>query len=325
MNPDRTTRRALAAALTFVAIVPAAVGQNYPTRPIRVIVPFAPGGGTDLIGRLIAAKLGEALRQQVVVDNRGGASGMLGTEVAVRSAPDGYTFVLVSAGYPVNAAIASPKFDSLEDVTPVIQVGKGPFLVVVHPSMPVRSMRNLIDFTRARPGEINYASSGTGSILHMATELFLHTAKLRMTAIPYKGTGPALTETIAGQTQVLFGSIAATLPHAKSGRLRAIAVTSAKRVVAEPDIPTIAESGVPGYDVNNWHGLLGPRGVPRPIVDRLNAEVNTALRLREVEERLLSDGVSPAGGTPEAFRREIQREIEQWRKVAVAANIRFEN
>jgi len=319
-----TTRRSLAAATiaaAFVMAVPAAA-QTYPVRPIRIIVPFAPGGGTDVIGRLVAAKLGETLRQQVVVDNRGGASGMLGTEMAVRAAPDGYTFALVSAGYPVNAAIASPKFDSLEDVTPVIQVAKGPFLVVVHPSLPARTMRALTELARSRPGEINYASSGQGSILHMAVELYLYTARVRMVGIPYKGTGPALSETMAGHTQVLFGSIAATLPHAKSGRLRALAVTTARRVVAEPDIPSIAESGVPGYDVSNWHGLIGPRGVPRPIVDRLNAEIGTILKNREFEERLQSDGVSPAGGTPEDFRREIGREIEQWRKVAAAAGIR---
>ena len=298
--------------------------QVYPAKPIRIIVPFAPGGGTDFIGRIVAAKLGETLGQQVIIDNRPGASGNIGAEAGIKAPADGYTLTLVSGGYTINAVMTALRFDPIADISAVVLLDKGPFLVVVHPSLPVSNARELIALARARPNAINYASSGQGSILHLATELMLSMTGTRMLNIPSKGTGPALTDTIAGQTHVLFGSITATLPQARSGRLRAIAVTSAQRVAAESGIPTLAESGVPGYDVNNWHGLLAPRGMPRLAVERINQEVVRIMQDRDMEEKLRTEGVAPAAGTPEAYLEQMKNEIQTWRAVVAKAGIKSE-
>ncbi len=318
----RTLRLALIAAAVFAA--PSfAWSQQYPTKPVRIVAPFAPGGGTDFIARLIAQKLTAALGQQFVVDNRPGAGGTLGTEIGVKSAPDGYTLTMIAASYTVNPSLYKLKFDPANDISAVILIDKGPFLVVVHPSMPVKNVKDLIALAKAKPGEINYATSGQGSIVHMATELFLNMAGIRMTHIPYKGTGPALTDTISGQTTLLFGSIASTLPYTKSGRLRPIAVTTAKRIPAEPGIPSIAESGVPGYDVTNWHGLIGPKGMPRPIVDRVNGEVAKIIKQKDMEAQLQSDGLSADGGPAEEFQQRIRKEIDQWKKVVAQSGIKL--
>jgi tripartite-type tricarboxylate transporter receptor subunit TctC len=289
---------------------------------VRIVAPFAPGGGTDFIARIITQKLTVAMGQQFLVDNRPGAGGMLGTEIGVKSAPDGYTLTMIAASYTVNPSLYKLKFDPVNDLTAVILIDKGPFLVVVHPSMPVKNIKELIALAKSKPGEINYATSGQGSIVHMATELFLNMAKIKMTHIPYKGTGPALTDTISGQTTLLFGSIASTLPYTKSGRLRPIAVTTAKRIPAEPNIPSIAESGVPGYDVTNWHGLIGPKGLPRPVVTRIHDEVVKIIKQKEMEKQLQSDGLSADGGPPEEFQQRIAKEIAQWRKVVAEAGIK---
>lgn len=308
--------------LAVLAAAPCAWSQQYPTRPVRIVAPFAPGGGTDFIARIIAQKLGAALGQQFIVDNRPGAGGVLGTEIGVKSAPDGYTLTMIAASYTVNPSLYKLKFDPVNDLTAVVLIDKGPFLVVVHPSMPVKNIKDLVALAKSKPGEINYATSGQGSIVHMATELFLSMAKIKMTHIPYKGTGPALTDTISGQTTLLFGSIASTLPYTKSGRLRAIAVTTAKRIPAEPNIPSIAESGVPGYDVTNWHGLIGPKGMPRPIVTRINGEVAKIIKQKEMEKQLEGDGLSADGGPPEEFQQRIAKEIPQWKKVVAEAGIK---
>ena len=306
----------------MLAAAPSAWSQQYPTRPVRIVAPFAPGGGTDFIARIIAQKLTVAMGQQFIVDNRPGAGGMLGTEIGVKSAPDGYTLTMIAASYTVNPSLYKLKFDPVNDLTAVVLIDKGPFLVVVHPSMPVKNIKELIALAKSKPGEINYATSGQGSIVHMATELFLNMAKIKMTHIPYKGTGPALTDTISGQTTLLFGSIASTLPYTKSGRLRPIAVTTAKRIPAEPNIPSIAESGVPGYDVTNWHGLIGPKGLPRPIVTRIHDEVVKIIKQKDMEKQLQSDGLSADGGPPEEFQQRIAKEIAQWRKVVAEAGIK---
>jgi len=308
--------------LAVLAVAPSAWSQQYPTRPVRIVAPFAPGGGTDFIARIITQKLTVAMGQQFLVDNRPGAGGMLGTEIGVKSAPDGYTLTMIAASYTVNPSLYKLKFDPVNDLTAVILIDKGPFLVVVHPSMPVKNIKELIALAKSKPGEINYATSGQGSIVHMATELFLNMAKIKMTHIPYKGTGPALTDTISGQTTLLFGSIASTLPYTKSGRLRPIAVTTAKRIPAEPNIPSIAESGVPGYDVTNWHGLIGPKGLPRPVVTRIHDEVVKIIKQKEMEKQLQSDGLSADGGPPEEFQQRIAKEIAQWRKVVAEAGIK---
>ena len=315
------------AALAAVAILvasPPISAQQYPTKPVKIIVAFAPGGGNDFIARFMAQRLTTALGQQFIVENRPGAGGSIGFEAGVRSPPDGYTLTLISNSYTVNPSLYKLKFDPVTDITPVIQISQGPYIVVVHPSLPVKTIQELIALAKSKPGQINFASPGQGTITHLAGELFVSMAGIKGIHIPYKGTGPALTDTIAGQTNVLFGSTAATLPHVRSGRLRALAVTTAKRLPAEPDVPTVAESGVPGYEVILWHGLIGPKGLPRPIVERLNGEVTTVLKLRETAEQLQNDGVSPAGGAPEQFLATIKREIEVWRKVVTDVGVKVE-
>ena len=313
--------------LTFVAAallsLPVAA-QQYPVKPVRIIVPFAPGGGSDFIARFTAQRLTESLGKQVIVENRPGAGGLLGIEAGVRSDPDGYTLTLIASSYTVNPALYPLKFDPVSDITPVVQISQGPMLVVVNPKLPVKTAKELIALAKAKPGQISFASAGQGSITHMAAEFFLSQAGLKMNHIPYKGTGPALTDTIGGQIDMFFSSTATALPHVKAGRLRAIAVTTAKRLAAEPGVPTIAESGVPGYDVPLWHGLIGPKGLPRPIVERINAEVGKILKLKETGDKLRTDGVSPAGGTPQQFRERIQKEIALWRKVVADTGVKVE-
>ncbi len=298
--------------------------QNYPVKPIRFVAPFAPGGGTDFIGRVAAQKLTEALKQQVIVENRPGAGGTLGAEIGAKSPPDGYTFTVIAGSYAVNPSIYKLAFDPVNDIVPVIQFSEGPLLVVVHPALPIKNMKDLIALARNKPGGLSYATSGQGSIVHLSTELFLYMAKVKAVHIPYKGTGPAITDTMSGQTQFLFGSIAAVMPVVKQGRLRGIAVTTTKRLAALPDVPTLAESGVKGYDVVLWHGLIGPKGLPRPIVDRVNGDLNKALKAKDMEEKLATDGVSPAGGTPEQFGAIIKRDIETWAKVVKQAGVKAE-
>src|SRR6478609_439559 len=275
-----STLRISLAALFLTAALPLQA-QNYPAKPVHIIVPFAPGGGSDFIGRFIAQRLSDSFGKQVIVENKPGAGGMLGVEQGVSSAPDGYTLVLIASSYTVNPAIYKLKFDPVADITPIIQLSQGPLLVVVRPSLPVKNLKDLIALAKAKPGTINFASSGQGSVIHLATELFDAMAGIKMNHIPYKGTGPALTDTIGGQTDVFFSSTATAMPHVQSGKLRAIAVTTAKRIPALPNVPTVAESGLPGYEVILWHGLIGPKGLPRPIVERINAEVTKALSLKQ--------------------------------------------
>jgi tripartite-type tricarboxylate transporter receptor subunit TctC len=308
----------------FCIGITAAGAQQYPAKPIRFVAPFAPGGGTDFIARVAAQKLTEAVMQQVIVENRPGAGGSLGAEIGAKAAPDGYTLTVIAGSYSVNPSLYKLNFDPVNDITAIIQFSQGPFLVVVHPSLPIKNAKDLIALARAKPDGMSYATSGQGSIVHLSTELFLHMAKIKAVHIPYKGTGPALTDTMAGNTQFLFGSIAAALPVVKQGRLRGIAVTTAKRVPALPDMPTIAESGVKGYDVILWHGLIGPKGLPRPIVDRVNGDLNKALKVKDMEEKLAADGVTAAGGTPEQFAGIIKRDIEVWRGVVKRAGVKAE-
>ncbi len=312
------------AAILCTGATSAVFGQAYPTKPIRIVAPFAPGGGTDLIARVAAQKMTEALGQQAVVDNRPGAGGVLGAELGAKAPPDGYTFTLIAGSYAVNPALFKLNFDPINDITPVIQLSQGPFLVVVHPSLPVKNIKELIALAKAKPGQLTFASSGAGSITQLATELFADMAGIKMIHIPYKGTGPALTDTMAGQVQILFGSVGATLPQMSSGRLRAIAVTTVKRIAAAPNVPTIDESGVKGYNVILWHGLIAPKGLPRPILDRVNSDLNKALQTKEMQERLAGDGVSAAGGTPEQFAALIRKDIEVWRSVVKKAGVKAE-
>jgi tripartite-type tricarboxylate transporter receptor subunit TctC len=323
-SPTATALRLTLVAAVLASAAAPALAQQWPTKPVRIIAPFAPGGGTDFIARLIATKLTESMKgPQFIVENRPGAGATIGTEVGAKSPPDGYTLTMIAASYSVNPSLYKLNFDPLTDIQPIIQIAKGPFLVVVHPSLPVRNIKELIAVAKSKPGDINYATSGQGSIVHMATELFAMNAGIRMNHIPYKGTGPALTDTMGGQTTLLFGSIAATMPMVKSGRLRPIAVTTAKRIPALPNVPAVDET-VKGYDVSNWHGFIGPKGLPRPIVDRINSEVTNIIKQKDMVDKLEADGVSPAGGSPEQFAQIIAREIPQWKKVAAAAKVKVE-
>jgi len=314
---------ALAAAVTL-GVSPVALAQQYPAKPVRIVVPFAPGGGSDFIGRFMAQRLTDALGRQVIVENKPGAGGVLGIEAGIKSPADGYTLTLIASSYTVNPSVYKLRFDPVGDITPIIQLSQGPLVAVVRPSLPVKNVKELIAVAKEKPGQINFASSGQGSVIHMATELFASMAGIKMNHIPYKGTGPALTDTLGGQTDIFFSSTATAMPHVQAGKLRAIAVTSAKRIPALPNVPTVAESGVPGYDVILWHGLIGPKGLPRPIVERINAEASKALKLKETAEQLQNDGVAPAGGTPEQFAAQIKKEIGIWRKVAADAGVKAE-
>jgi tripartite-type tricarboxylate transporter receptor subunit TctC len=311
-------------AATLFAVAPSVSAQDYPTKPVRVIVPFAPGGGSDFIARFMAQRLTDSLGKSFIVENKPGAGGNLGTEQAVRAAGDGYTLILIASSYTVNPAIYKLNFDPANDITPIIQLSQGPLLVLVNPSLGVNTLQDLVALAKNKPGDIMYASSGRGSIIHAATELFNLKASTKMTHVPYRGTGPALTDTLTGQTQVFFSSAATALPHVQSGKLKALAVTTANRIPALPDVPTVAEAGVPDYEVDLWHGFIGPKGLPRPIVDKINKAANQSLTLQETAEKLANDGVAPAGGTPEQFMATIRKEIDLWKKLAADGAIKAE-
>ncbi len=281
----------------------AAGAQQYPSKPVKIVVGFAPGGGSDFIARVIAQKLTERFGTQVIVENRPGAGSTLGSEVVVKSPPDGYTLLLTPASYTVNPT-------------------RGPYVVAVNPSVPAKTLQELVALAKRDPDKLAYASSGNGSHVHVATEYFLYTAGIKITHVPYKGTGPALNDTIAGTTQLIFGSVATALQYVKSGRLRALAVTTPKRIAAAPEVPTVAEAGYPAYEVINWHGLVGPKGLPKDIVARLNREVNEALKSKEVEKILASDGLEPAGGSAEELASIIRNEIGRWSQVVKRAGVK---
>jgi tripartite-type tricarboxylate transporter receptor subunit TctC len=311
-------------ALVFALLALPAFAQTWPAKPVRIIVPFAPGGGSDFIARFMAQRLSASLGNQVIVENKPGAGGVIGIELGIKSPADGYTLVLIASSYTVNPSVYRISFDPVSDITPVVQLSQGPLLVVVNPSLSVKTAKDLIAMAKAKPESLNFASPGQGSVIHMATEYFDHMAGIKMNHIPYKGTGPALTDTISGQTQVLFSSTATALPHVKSGRLKAIGVTTAKRIAALPEVPTVAESGLPGYEVVLWHGLIGPKGLPQAVVDRVVGEVNKTLKQPETADQLQNDGVAPAGGTPAQFAAQIKKEIGVWRKVAADAGVKPE-
>jgi len=319
----KTILGGLLASLALLAATPAH-SQPYPNKPIRIVAPFAPGGGTDFIARQVADRLSQKLGQPVLVENRPGAGGNLGAELALKSPADGYTLLLIAGSYTVNASLYKLPFDSGNDISPIIQLSQGPFVVAVNPAVKANTLKEFIALAKAEPGKMSYASAGSGSITHLASELFLDMAKISIVHVPYKGTGPAQTDTIAGNTQLLFGSVATTLPFVKSGRLRALAVTTPKRIPAAPEVPTVSEAGVPGYEVILWHGLIAPKGVPKPIVEQLNRAANEVLKVKDMEERLSSDGVSPAGGTPEQFGALIKSDIARWAKVVKQANVKIE-
>lgn len=299
--------------------------QPYPSKPVRLIVPFAAGGPADVQARLIGPRLGEALGQPVVVENRPGGNTILATELTARAEPDGHTVQVISAGFAVNATLY-PKlpYDSLRDFAPVTQFTSGPAIVVVHPSLPVRSVKELIALARARPGELVYASAGSGSPSHLAVELFKVMTGTDLVHVPYKGAAPAMADLLAGHVQVSFPTILAALAHVRAGKLRALATTGAARSPAAPELPTMIEAGVPGYEAANWFGAMVPAKTPPAIVARLAREIGRALRLPEVRERLLSQGMEPVGNSPEEFSAYIRSEIVKWAQAVKASGAKPE-
>ena len=315
-------RTALAAATALTASAQI-LAQPYPSKPVKIIVGAAPGGGADIIARVTAQRLSLAMGQQFIVDNKPGAGGSIAFSAGINSPPDGYTLTLISVGYAVNPSLYRVKFDPVNDITPITQIAQGALVLVVNPSLPAKTTQDLIALAKSRPGKLNYAS-GAGTNSHLVTELFASMAGIKMNHIPYKGGGPALTDTIAGQTDLAFLTVAAALPHIKSGRLRALAVTTPKRQATLPDTPTVAESGVPGYEAVQWFALIGPKGLPAPIVARINGEVSKLLELKETARHLQEEGMSPAGSTPEQLFAMIKREIQIWQKVVTDVGIKLQ-
>jgi len=314
---------ALLAAFALAAGAAQAQGtrNNYPNKPIRLLVPFAPGGGTDIVARALAQKLTESFRQSVVVDNRAGGGGTLGAELAARAAPDGYTMIMVSGSYSTNAAIYKLPYDPVNDITPLGLLGETGFLVCLHPSVPIRTVRELIDYAKKNPQKLNYGSTGTGGITHLASELFDMLAGTKMTHVPYKGTGPAMNDLLGGQIQLMFGAMPAMVPQVKTNRLRGIGVTTTARNNAVPDVPTIAET-LPGYEAVLWYAAWGPRGLPKDIVALWNREIDRIVHTPEMKERMAGEGLEPAGGPPERFREVLQRDVAKWTKVVKTAGVK---
>jgi tripartite-type tricarboxylate transporter receptor subunit TctC len=304
----------------------AAVAQTYPAKPVRLILPYPPGGGTDTIARPLAQRLTQNMGQQVIVDNRGGASGNIGMELAARAAPDGYTIVFaITAQLAVNPSLFRKlPYDPVGDFTPITLLAEGPYILVVHPSLPAKSVKEFIGLARARPGDLIYASSGNGSGGHLAAELLNTMAGIKMLHVPYKGGGPALVDLISGQVQVLFAPYASSRPHIESGRIRALAVSTAKRPAAVPDLPTIAESGVPGYDSGVWYAFLAPAGTPRAIIERLNREIVGVLNTPDYRKLLVNGAIDPIGSPPEVLGKHIRSEIAKWAKVVKQAGVRID-
>jgi tripartite-type tricarboxylate transporter receptor subunit TctC len=296
----------------------------YPTRPIRLVVPLAAGGGVDTSARIIGQKLGETLGQQVVIENRPGAGGTIGTEIVARAAPDGYTLVMASPSHAITPSLYKLSFDPIKDFTPITLAVIAPYILAVHPSLPVRSVKELIAFARARPDQLLWCSSGNGSAPHLALELFKMMTGTQMMHIPYKGTGPCITDLIAGRVSVTAASVPSTMPHVNAGRLRGLAVGSRARSQIAPQFPTVAESGVPGYEIDVWHATMAPAGVPKNIVARLHADTARIIAQPEVRERMLAAGVEPVGDAPEKFAAYLTDEVAKWSKVIQKAGIRID-
>jgi tripartite-type tricarboxylate transporter receptor subunit TctC len=320
MNP---TRVLVSLALAFFALQLAA--QDYPSRPVRIVVPFSAGGPNDIIARLVAHRLGEALGQQMVIDNRPGAGGNIGTDSVAKAPADGYTLLSAGPGSLItNPLLAKVPYDTARDFAPVSLMAGAPNVLVVHPSVPAKSVEELIALARAQPGRLNYASAGAGSNAHLAAALFAAMAGVDLAHVPYRGTGPGLNDLAAGQVQLAIFGIPPVLPHVKRGALRALAVTGKRRSTELPDVPTVDEAGVPGYEVNPWYGLLAPAGTPAPIVARLSAEVTKIVRAPDMRDKLAAQGAEAAGGTPEEFAAVIRADTVLWTRVIREAGIKGE-
>lgn len=325
---DRKATRTIFLAALVLASGPTALGwgqspaERYPSRPIRLIQPFPPGGGADVAARFVAQQISEKLGQTVVVDNRGGARGAIGTEIAAQAAPNGYTLLMVTAStIVINPLVSKVRFDPIRDFEPVVHVSTVPLVLVVHPSVPAKSVRELISLARVQPGKINFASSGEGTISHLAGELFKLLTGTDMVHVPYRGGGPARTALIAGEVQVNFGNMLASAADVRAGRLRALAVSTPRRTEGMPEVPTLQEAGVPGYEVLQWSGILAPRGVPASHIELLNREMNRVLGTQKAREFFLAGGSEPGGGSPQAFGALIRSDIAKWSQVVKQVKI----
>jgi tripartite-type tricarboxylate transporter receptor subunit TctC len=310
--------------ILFFLYVEIASAQSYPTRPIRLIVPFPPGGSNDIMARMAATQLGERLGQSVVIENKGGAGGVLGTDIAAKSPPDGYTLLLISVAYAFGPALyKSLPYDPETAFAPVTILGRGPSALTVHPSLPVNSVQDLIALAKAKPGALNYASAGVGSFQHLSCALFMIQAGVDVVHIPYKGGGPAMADVIAGQAQIVMPSLIQVVPHIRSGRLKVLGTSGTKRAAILPDVPTIAET-LPGYESYNWWGILAPAGTPQPIIERIHKETSAVLGSRETEKRFETEGAEAVRMTPAEFGRFISAELAKWSKVAREVGIKAE-
>lgn len=314
-----------AAALAAVLAAPLAAADTYPTKPIRLIAPSSPGSGVDIVARFLGQKLSENLQQQIVVDNRAGAGANLGAEIAAHAARDGYTLFVGTPAHTINPALYSKlKYDILKDFAPVTLLTTGQYVLAVHPAVAAKSVKELTALARAKPGQLNFASAGNGNATHLAGELYKSLARVDIVHVPYKGTGPALTDLIGGQVQFMFPNLTAAMPQMKSGKLRVLAVTGAKRSQAVPDLPTMEEAGVPGYSVTSWYALLAPAGVSGEVLKRLHAETVKAMSAPDMKERLAGEGAEPATSTPAELTAFLKEEITKWGKVIKAAGIKAE-
>ena len=298
-----------------------ALAQQYPAKPVRVIIPFAPGGGSDITARLFSAKLSEYLGQQFIPDNRGGAGGLIGMEATARAAPDGYTIMMMSASFAATSSVQKPAFDPINNIVPIAEFGYTPFVLTLHPSLPAKTVKEFIQLARTTKGGLSYAGTGTGGATHLATELLSSMAKIKMVPIQYKSTGAAMTDLLSGQVPVIVGSLLPVVPHMKTGKLRAIAVTTAKRWHSLPDLPTVAET-IPGYEVELWFGAMAPKGTPAAVIDVLNKGINKALVDPAVKKVFDADGMLPSGGTPQKFGERIRKDYDRWNRVVKEAGIK---
>ncbi len=303
-----------------------AVAQNFPEKPVRIIVPFPSGGAYDVLARAIGQKLSESMGQQVLADNRPGGNTIIGTELAAKSAPDGYTLLMVGVQSfaIVPSLFKKLPYDTVKDFAPISFVGYSPLILVVYAGLPVKSVKELIDLAKSKPGKLNFASSGIGGSTHLAGELFKSMTGVDIVHVSYKGSTPALTDLLGGQVDLMFDSMVSALPHVKSGKLRALAITSDKRSSAAPDVPTVAEAGGPGFKVDPWFGVVAPAGTPKEIVTKLNIAINKSLQLQDVKNQLYRLGVEPVGTTPDEFALKIKSEIEKWSKVVKEANVKVD-
>jgi tripartite-type tricarboxylate transporter receptor subunit TctC len=325
--PFQTTRLCALAVLCTCAAGTATAqtsdASRFPSKPIRMIVPFPPGGSNDILGRFIAQKMTERLGQQTIVDNRAGADGIIGTEIASRAPADGHTILIISISYTMNPALHKLPFDPVKSFAPIAQIGSGPNVICSHPNFAAKNIKELIALARAKPGELRYATSGIGGVNHFYGELFNQLAKVKLGHVPYKGGGPSMLDVMTGQVEVVFGTLIQALPHVRSGKLKPLGVGSQKRFPALPQVPSIAET-VPGYDGTIWWGMLAPTGTPAPIVSKLNSEINAILRDPDMAKRLSAEAAEPVNTTPEAFGKLIVDNIGKWGRIAKEAGIRAE-